>query len=116
MVSVIISLGSNYHQAVHIQWASERLAYLLSDVRFSPKRWTQDIHHRGIWYVNRLVTAQTSMSVDELQRALKAIEAETLRSPEHVTIDLDLMLYDRQRYHLKDWSREYIQLLIDDIL
>ena len=116
MVNVIISLGSNYHQAVHIQWASERLAHLLSDARFSRKRWTQDIHHFGIWYVNRRITAQTAMSVEELERTLKAIETETLRTPEHITIDLDLMQYDGQRYHLKDWSREYIQLLIDDII
>ena len=41
---------------------------------------------------------------------------ETQRSREHVTIDLDLMQYDSQRYHLKDWSRPYIQLLLPDIL
>ena len=116
MVNVIISLGSNYHQGVHIQWASERLSQLLSDVHYSRKLWTQDIHHRNIWYMNRLVIAKTSLSVEELERTLKAIETETLRTPEHITIDLDLMQYDGQRYHLKDWSREYIQLLIDDIL
>ena len=116
MSDVLISLGSNYLPAIHMQWASERLALLLTDVRYSRKRWTQDIHHRGIWYMNRLAVAKTAMSVEELERALKAIEAETQRSREHVTIDLDLMQYDSQRYHLKDWSRPYIQLLLPDIL
>lgn len=116
MADVLISLGSNYLPAVHMQWASERLLLLLTDVRYSRKRWTQDIHQQGIWYMNRLAVAKTTLPVEELERALKAIEAETQRSPEHVTIDLDLMEYDGQRYHLKDWSRPYIQLLLPDIL
>ena len=116
MADIIISLGSNYHQGAHIQWASERLLVLLNEVRFSRKLWTQDIHQRGIWYMNRLAIAKTSLSVEDLERALKAIEAESRRTPEHVTIDLDLMQYDGKHYHLKDWSRSYIQLLINDII
>ena len=46
---------------------------------------------------------------------LKAIEKEGHRSRGHVTIDLDLMLYNDARYHEKDWPRPYIQLLINDI-
>ena len=116
MADVLISLGSNYHQAAHIQWASERLSHLLSDVRYSKKRWTPDIHYRGIWYMNRLAIAKTSISVGDLVHTLKAIEAETLRTPDRVTIDLDLMQYNNRLFHLKDWSRSYIQQLIGDII
>ena len=71
MSDVLISLGSNYLPAIHMQWASERLALLLTDVRYSQKRWTQDIHHRGIWYMNRLAIAKTTILHFLLHSSLK---------------------------------------------
>ena len=116
MFNVLIALGSNCQQAAHIQWASQRLATLLHDIRFSPLLWTQDIHGTGVYYMNRLATGTTTLTADALQHALKAIEAETRRTRDSVTIDLDLMQYGDRRYHEKDWSRPYIQQLIPDIL
>ena len=112
MVSVLIALGSNYHQSAHIQWASQRLSVLLDDVTMSRILWTPDIHGRGLWYMNRLLRAKTSLSPDQLTTLLKQIEQETQRTKQHVTIDLDLMQYDQQRYHLDDWERPYIQRLL----
>ena len=113
MACVLIALGSNYHQSAHILWASQRLATLLADVAMSPVLWTQDIHGHGLWYMNRLLHGNTTLSVDELNCLLKEIEQETRRSKQHVTIDLDLMQYDDERYHLADWGRPYIQRLLD---
>ena len=112
MASVLIALGSNYHQSAHIQWASQRLSALLSDVTLSRVLWTPDIHGRGQWYMNRLLRAKTSLSPTQLTSLLKQIEQETQRTKVHVTIDLDLMQYDQQRYHLDDWQRPYIQQLL----
>ena len=112
MANVLIALGSNYHQSAHILWASQRLAALLADVTLSPLLWTPDIHGRGLWYMNRLLRAQTSLSPTQLTALLKQIEQETQRTKQYVTIDLDLMQYDNQRYHLEDWQRPYIQNLI----
>lgn len=112
MASVLIALGSNYHQSAHIQWASQRLSALLSDVTLSRVLWTPDIHGRGQWYMNRLLRAKTSLSPTQLTSLLKQIEQETQRTKQHVTIDLDLMQYDQQRYHLDDWQRPYIQQLL----
>ena len=109
---VIIALGSNSRQAAHIHWASERLSYLLDDCRLSRMLWTADIKGSGRWYMNRLVVGKTELSVDDLQNLLKQIESETRRTHEAVTIDLDLMLYDGQRYHEKDWQRPYVTKLI----
>jgi len=58
--------------------------------------------------MNQLAYATTTLSVDELQTALKEIEASTGRTKSLITIDLDLMQYDQQRYHEKDWQRDYI--------
>ena len=109
---IIIALGSNSRQAAHIHWASERLSYLLDDCRFSRMLWTADIKGSGRWYMNRLVVGKTELSVDDLQNLLKQIESETRRTHEAVTIDLDLMQYDGQRYHEEDWQRPYVTMLI----
>jgi len=113
MFNVLISLGSNYQQSAHIQWASQRLSMLLSSVAMSRCLWTMDIHGRGVWYMNRLVRGTTPLSPDELNSVLKQIEQATGRTPQRVTIDLDLMQYDNERYHLSDWQRPYIQDLLD---
>ena len=113
MANVLIALGSNYHQSAHILWASQRLAALLADVTLSPILWTPDIHGRGLWYMNRLLRARTMLSPTQLTALLKQIEQETQRTKQHVTIDLDLMQYDDQHFHLDDWQRPYIQNLID---
>ena len=105
---VLIAMGSNTLPSVHIQWASERLTTLLSDISFSRKLWTEDYHGTGVWYMNRLVCGTTVLSADELTKALKDIEVETQRTKGHVTLDLDLMLYNEQRYHERDWERSYI--------
>ena len=112
MANVLIALGSNYHQSAHILWASQRLAALLADVTLSPILWTPDIHGRGLWYMNRLLRARTMLSPTQLTALLKQIEQETQRTKQHMTIDLDLMQYDDQRFHLDDWQRPYIQNLI----
>lgn len=112
---VIIALGSSHQQAVHIQWASERLASCLQHLRFSRKLWTEDIRGTGIFYMNRLAAASTTLSATALEQLLKAIEAETRRTSDSVTLDLDLMQYDSQRFHEKDWPRPYIQQLLPDI-
>ena len=65
--------------------------------------------------MNQLITGKTELSIEELSLQLKEIEAEVHRTKKLVTIDLDLMQYDNQRYHLNDWPRPYIQQLLDDI-
>ena len=112
MASILIALGSNYQQSAHIQWASQRLCTLFSEVSFTPVLWTPDIHGRGTWYMNRLLRARTTLSPTQLNTLLKQLEQETRRTKDHVTIDLDLMQYDDQRYHLDDWQRPYIRNLI----
>ncbi len=116
MSYVIIALGSNYLQTAHIEWASQRLEAILRDLRFSRKLWTEDIHGRGIFYMNRLVSGSTSLSPDELIAVLKTIEKDSGRTKDCVTIDIDLMQFYNQRYHINDWSRPYIQRIINDIL
>ena len=111
-MKVIIALGSSCLQPAHIQWASQRLGSLLSDMHVSRTLWTKDIKGTGVMYMNRLVSGYTSMNVNELESELKAIEQDAGRTHERITIDLDLMQYGDQRYHERDWPRPYIQRLL----
>lgn len=112
---VIIALGSNSRQNAHIQWATQRTASLLEQVSFSKVLWTKDVKGSGRLYMNRLVAGYTELAVDEIASILKSYEVECHRTPEQITIDLDLMLYDEKRYHLRDWPRPYISLLIPEL-
>lgn len=113
MHRVLVSLGSNTCPAAHIRWASQRLSLLLDNARFSRTIWTEDTRGTGIFYMNQLASGYTALSADALQQALKAVEQETGRTKPSVTIDLDLIQYDQQRYHLTDWTRPYILQLMD---
>lgn len=136
MHRILIAIGSNRQQAAHIQWASQRLACLLHDIQLSPTLWTEDAHSKGFFYMNRLAMGFTSLSPELLEQELKALEAETGRTSRadskapsgstsgnadnstlpKVTLDLDLMLYDDQHYHPKDWPQPYIQQLISHFM
>ena len=67
-------------------------------------------------YMNRLATGHTTLTAEALIYELKRMEAETGRTRNGITIDLDLMQYGEQRFHEKDWPRPYIQQLLPDVL
>ena len=115
MHKVLIAIGSNERQSVHVQWASERLSQLLDNIRLSSRLWTTDVKGSGQWYMNRLAAGSTLLTVPELEQQLKQLERATGRNQERVTLDLDLMQYDNDRYHLNDWPRPYIQRLLPDM-
>ena len=115
MHKVLIAIGSNERQSVHVQWASERLSQLLDNIRLSSRLWTTDVKGSGRWYMNRLAAGNTLLTVPELEQQLKQLERAAGRNQERVTLDLDLMQYDNDRYHLNDWPRPYIQRLLPDM-
>ena len=115
MHKVLIAIGSNERQSVHVQWASERLSQLLDNIRLSSRLWTTDVKGSGRWYMNRLAAGNTLLTVQELEQQLKQLERAAGRNQERVTLDLDLMQYDDDRYHLNDWPRPYIQRLLPDM-
>ena len=116
MSKVLIALGSNERQSVHIQWASERLASLFGNsCLLSHRLWTRDIKGAAHWYMNRLVAGETSLTCEELNQWLKEMEQACGRTKEKVTLDADLLLFDSKKYHLNDWPRSYVQQLLGDV-
>ena len=118
MHSVLISLASNNEQEKNLSEARKALTQVLISPDYTPAVWTEPYGKKeGALYLNQLVSAQTDLDNDELNGRLKDIEKTQGRDDETrrqglVPIDLDLLLYDQQRFHLRDWQRPYIQQLL----
>lgn len=116
---IIISLASNENQAQNLQAAREQLALLLKDLQFTSEHWTEPINSiRKEPYLNQLCSGTTNFGTNLLNEVLKEIEKRLGRTHNEdgiVTIDLDLLQYDNQQYHLRDWDRGYVKDLIDEL-
>ena len=118
--TVIIALGTNYHQESNMAEGRKGLAGLLDAVSFSRDMWTEAIGIVSPPYLNSLAYGKTRLSVRGLKSKLKTLER-TLgdtteeRSEGRIHIDLDLLQYDEERHHVADWQREYIQTLYHEI-
>ena len=116
---VIISLGSNENQEENLTKAREQLTQLMTEVHFTSAIWTEPINSsRKEPYLNQLCKGTTAFSEGLLCEVLKETEKRIGRIKNEdgiVVIDLDLLEYDGQRHHLRDWSRDYIKRLIGEI-
>lgn len=124
--SCIISLASNCCQEENLAEAQRRLSEILFSASYTEAIWTEPFKSSNLspllslhspLYINQLVYAQTSLTDEELQARLKQMECEMGRTADDrakgiVRIDLDLLQYDEERYHLRDWERPYVQQLL----
>ena len=116
---VIISLGSNENQEENLTKAREQLTQLMTEVHFTSAIWTEPINSsRKEPYLNQLCKGTTAFSEGLLCEVLKETEKRIGRIKNEdgiVVIDLDLLEYDGQRHHMRDWSRDYVKRLIGEI-
>jgi len=116
---VIIALASNEQQEQHLEAARQQLALILGDLHFTSAHWTEPFHvSRPSPYLNQLCEATTTFSANLLEEVLKEIEKRLGRTRNEdgiVAIDLDLMQYDGERHHLRDWERDYIKDLLGEL-
>ena len=116
---IIISLASNENQEANLQAARKQLTQLLSEVHFTSAIWTDPINSiRQEPYLNQLCKATTAFSMNLLNEVLKETEKRLGRTHNEdgiVKIDLDLLQYDEAQYHLRDWSRNYVKNLINEL-
>ena len=116
---VIISLASNENQEANMAAAREQLAQLLSEVHFTSAIWTEPVNcSRKEPYLNQLCKGTTVFGEGLLCEVLKETEKRLGRTHNEdgiVTIDLDLLQYDNQSYHLRDWERNYVKNLISEL-
>jgi 2-amino-4-hydroxy-6-hydroxymethyldihydropteridine diphosphokinase len=116
---VIISLASNENQEANLAKAREQLTQLMVEVHFTSAMWTEPVAtSRKEPYLNQLCRATTTFGEGLLCEVLKETEKRIGRIKNEdgiVVIDLDLLEYDGQRHHLRDWSRDYVMKLIEEL-
>ena len=69
-------------------------------------------------YLNQLCQGTTAFGPNLLSEVLKETEKRQGRTHNEdgiVTLDLDLLQYDDQRFHLRDWERSYVKDLINEL-
>ena len=119
MHQVIISLASNENQETNLAKAREQLTQLLAEVHFTSAIWTEPIHSiRNETYLNQLCKGTTAFGEGLLCELLKETEKRIGRIKNEdgiVAIDLDLLEYDGQRHHLRDWNRNYVRNLLEEL-
>lgn len=116
---VIISLASNHHQEAALAAAREQLTQLLTEVKFTSSIWTEPIGSiRKEPYLNQLCKGTTALGDGLLGEVLKETERRLGRTHNEdgiVVLDLDLLEYDGVRHHLRDWDRNYVKDLINEL-
>ena len=116
---IIISLASNKNQEANMARARELLTQLLTETSFTSAIWTDPIHSiREDKYLNQLCQGTTTFGEGLLCEVLKEVEKRLGRTRNEdgiVDIDLDLLQYDKQRFHLRDWERDYVKNLLCEL-
>ena len=121
MHHVIISMATNRFQKKNLSKARRCLEEILSDIHFTAEYWTEPVNtNRKDTYLNQLAEGDTPLDEAELTERLKSTElqfgrTQAKRSLGIVPIDLDILLYDQEKRHIRDWDRPYVQLLIDEL-
>ena len=117
--TVIISLASNENQEANLAVAREQLTQLLTTVQFTSAIFTEPVNClRKTPYLNQLCKGTTAFGEGLLCEVLKETEKRLGRTKNEdgiVAIDLDLLQYDNQRHHLRDWDRNYVKDLINEL-
>ena len=109
-MKITLAIGSNILQQKNIDEAQARLRHLLPGIVFGEAVWTTPIGIQSDRFLNLLAYADTPLSHDHLQEALKAIAREMGDSHEthqqgHVIIDLDVAEYDGRTVKEVIWSK-----------
>ena len=97
LTRVFLGLGSNVEREAHLTAGLDALAGLLSDMRCSPVFESRPVGIKSGNFYNLVASGYTELSLHELDRRLKFIEADNGRyAPERkgLPLDIDVLLYD----------------------
>lgn len=117
---ILLALGSNVAAELHIEQAKARLSAVFPQLRFSRSLITPAIGIMSPPFMNCLAEGYCSAPLEEVIVALKNIEAQMGSVSEErkkgiVKIDIDLLQFDATKRKADDWSRDYIQLLLNEL-
>ncbi len=114
---IVLALGSNYHQEENVDKAVALLQETFGDMVFGARLWTEPIGITSDKFMNLIGAGYTCVSRERVELALKSIERKCGRSTAQshmgvIAIDIDLLIYDTERFHQQDWERPYIKQLL----
>ena len=138
MHKCLILLGSNSDAEKSLPEARKCLEQTLCFQQYTEVMQSEPFGGKGPSpYHNQLVRARTSLTFDQLVNTLKDIESRLGRvryqdcaqrfshsggdcaqrfsrwdDAHIVRIDLDILEYDGEKHHLRDWERPYVQQLL----
>ena len=96
LTRVLLGLGSNIEREMHLHAGLEALAELLREMRCSPVFESQAVGIKSGPFFNLVVAGYSELSLADLDRRLKFIEADNGRyAPERkgLPLDIDVLLY-----------------------
>ncbi|QHF47308.1 2-amino-4-hydroxy-6-hydroxymethyldihydropteridine diphosphokinase [Pseudomonas sp. S35] len=96
LIQIYLGLGSNIEREPHLRAGLDALAAFLTDVRCSAVFESQPVGIKSGPFFNLVVSAYTDLSLAELDRRLKSIEAENGRyaaDRKGLPLDIDVLLY-----------------------
>lgn len=117
---ILLALGSNVAAELHIEQAKARLSAVFPQLRFSRSLITPAIGIVSPPFMNCLAEGYCSVPLEGVLVTLKDIEAQMGSVSEErekgiVKIDIDLLQFDDTKRKADDWSRDYIQLLLNEL-
>ena len=121
-MQVLISIGSNVDASRNVAEAVRLLSQLIDEVCISEIISTKPF---GEHYKNEfcycLMRGETSLPFIELEQQLKQMErsfGRTAASKQSglVPLDLDILQYGSEKYHLHDWQRPYVADLLASVM
>lgn len=121
MHDILIALGTNVI-ADRIRFVETCLEQSFEEVRFTQTIPTEPIGERfkGKQFYNAVMAGKTFMARNEVVEQLKRIEqlagnTQDKRNIGVVEADIDLLMYDDEKLHEKDWQRPYIKELVEEL-
>lgn len=118
MHEILIALGTNVI-ADKIRFVELCLEQSFESVRFTQIIPTEPIGERfkGKQFFNAVMVGKTHMAKSEVEEQLKRIEqlagnTQDKRNMGVVEADIDLLMFDDEKLHEKDWQRPYIKQLV----
>ena len=121
MHNILIALGTNVI-ADRIRFVETCLEQSFEEVRFTQTIPTEPIGERfkGKQFLNAVMAGKTFMARNEVVEQLKRIEqlagnTQDKRNMGVVEADIDLLMYDDEKLHEKDWQRPYIKELVEEL-
>lgn len=117
---VLLGIGSNDRPVENINRVKAMLLAVLSDIQYSSCVPTKVIGMYAADFLNCLVLGTTEMALEELNQKLKTMEKKCGRTALSkdlgcIPVDIDVLLYGKEKYHENDWDRPYIQQLLKEM-